>query len=126
MSWDKPPDMFGESVLQDVDKRARGLALTCLNSIIRRSPVDTGRFRGSHVVSINQPSYELPNIADKTGSLAMQVGASSINGAPVGAVSKIYIQTNLPYANRIENGWSKQAADGVYAVSFNHAVQVYK
>lgn len=126
MAWDRKPDLFAELVEEEAEKRWRAFALTCLNAVVLRSPVDTGRFRGSHTVSVGQPDYGLTEAEDRTGTLTLDTGAAVIRGVPKGAFPPVYIQTNLPYAARLENGWSQQAADGVYAVSFNYAVQKFK
>ncbi|KLT73255.1 hypothetical protein PL75_03245 [Neisseria arctica] len=126
MAWDKMPDMFSDLVREDVDKRVRGFAITCFRSIVFNSPVDQGRFKGSHIISVGNPDYTVTTALDKAGSITFQAGVAVINSVPVGGIKKIYIQTNLPYATRLENGWSKQAANGIYAVSFNYAVQAYK
>ncbi|RPD86273.1 HK97 gp10 family phage protein [Neisseria weixii] len=125
MVWVNEPDMFADLVEQEADKLYRSFAITCLNNIVMRSPVDTGRYRGSHVLSIGAPDYSQGE-ADKAGSMTLQAGIQTLKGVPVGKMPKVFIQTNLPYAMRIENGWSKQAAQGVYAVSFNNAVKAYK
>ncbi|WP_424034454.1 hypothetical protein [Neisseria bacilliformis] len=126
MGWDKKPDLFAELLEEEADKRYRAFALTCLNTVVLRSPVDTGRFRGSHIVSAGSPDDAVTDAADKTGTMTLDAGAAVIRGVPKGSFPPLYIQTNLPYAARLENGWSKQAADGVYAVSFNYAVQKFR
>ena len=126
MGWVNEPDMFADFVEQEADKLYRSFAITCLNNIVMRSPVDSGRYRGSHIMSIGQPDYTVTNTADKTGAQTMAAGISAIRGIPTGHFPPVFIQTNLPYALRLENGWSKQAAQGVYAVSFNNAVKAYK
>lgn len=112
MAWDRKPDLFAELVEEEAEKRWRAFALTCLNAVVLRSPVDTGRFRGSHTVSVGQPDYGLTEVEDRTGTLTLDTGAAVIRGVPKGAFPPVYIQTNLPYAARLENGWSQQAADG--------------
>ena len=118
MGWDRKPDLFAELVEEEAEKRWRAFALTCLNAVVLRSPVDT--------VSVGQPDYGLTEAEDRTGTLTLDTGAAVIRGVSKGAFPPVYIQTNLPYAARLENGWSQQAADGVYAVSFNYAVQKFK
>lgn len=125
-AWKNPPDLFADLLQEEAAKRQRAFALTCLNGVVLRSPVDTGRFRASHIVSVGQEDFSEPSAADRTGAQTMQAGMKAIGGIPKGQLPRIFIQTNLPYARRLENGWSKQAPSGVYAVSFNHAVQVFK
>ncbi|AKG14165.1 hypothetical protein [Moraxella bovoculi] len=78
------------------------------NNIVALSPVDTGRYRNAHHFSHGSPSHAMS-------------GATGIR-IPVGDYRPIYIQNNLPYALRIENGWSGQAPSGVYGNAVNSAL----
>lgn len=92
--------------------------------IYRPPDYRAGTFRASHFVSIDQPSNNVPNEPDPGGAKTIEAGVAIISTAP--NFSKIYIQSNLPYSEALENGHSKQAPTGVYAVSFNDIVQAYK
>ena len=83
-----------------------------------------GTFRASHLVSIGTPDYSEPDGPDKEGSATINAGNGVIATAP--AYSVIYIQSNLPYSVPLEQGHSKQAPAGVYAVSFHGVSQAYK
>lgn len=83
-----------------------------------------GSFRASHLVSIGGPDMTVTEHQDVNGSQTIATGSSVINGSP--NFAQIYIQTNLPYAERIEHGHSRQAPVGVYAMSFNGVTQAYK
>ena len=91
-----------------------------------KRPADyrAGTFRASHFVSIGSPDYSVPTEPDPRGTMTFLNGKNIIEQAP--AYSVIYIQSNLPYSVALENGHSKQAATGVYAVSFNGVVQANK
>lgn len=92
--------------------------------IYRPPDYRAGTFRASHFVSIDQSSNWVPAEPDPGGAKTIEAGVGTISTAP--NFSKIYIQTNLPYSVALENGHSKQAPTGVYAVSFNDIVQAYK
>ena len=91
-----------------------------------KRPADyrAGTFRASHFVSIGSPDYSVPTGPDPRGTMTFLNGKNIIDQAP--AYSVIYIQSNLPYSVALENGHSKQASTGVYAVSFNGVIQGYK
>lgn len=57
--------------------------------VVRRSPVDTGRFKGNWLMT--------PNVPKAPGS--------------------VLISNNLPYAQRLEDGWSDQAPIGMVKVT---------
>lgn len=74
-----------------------------------RSPVDTGRFRASWSIGLNQVN---PTVAPDTPSGQPVVAADpSIPAVTIG--STVYITNSLPYARRLEYGWSKQAPAGM-------------
>lgn len=122
--WSIPPTAFAKVIDSEVQRRVRVIAVALLNQVVLRSPVDTGRFKGSHVVSIGAPVYAVPDTPDKDGGPTVDRGLAALSGLEPYTV--VYIQTNLPYAERIENGWSRLAPAGVYAVSFAGVSEAYK
>jgi len=102
------------------------ISMYCLSGIVRKSPVDTGRFRGNWIVSKNQPNTQVRKTTDKGGSNTINKGSSAIEAFDYKGDLRIIIQNNLPYANRLENGWSKQAPNGMVALTINEASQRYR
>lgn len=93
------------------DQVVRKVSLDVGKAIISRSPVDTGRFRGNW-------NYSTVSINTGTSSGADKTGASAIGKIQAGLSSwkpgeTIYITNALPYAQRLENGWSQQAPAGM-------------
>ena len=109
MEWITPPDLFANVVEQDFERKYRGLITNIGNHLVALSPVDTGRYKGNHHVSFNAPSY------------AVDVGVG-LQLPPQGTFPTVYIQNNLPYALRLEQGHSGQAPTGVYQNAFNSAI----
>ena len=120
MTWDVDPRIFAGLVEEDTDRLYRGLAITIYNNCVQLSPVDTGRYKGNHIVSIGQP-----NTAYTMGAEGMGLDTSVLNSVPHGRFPTVYIQNNLPYALAIENGHSGQAPTGVYGLAFNSAIASY-
>lgn len=95
----------------NADSVLRETALALLASIVKRSPVDTGRFRGnwfvqeaiSPVVSLNE---------DKRGSGVISAGQMELARFKVG--DKLYILNHLPYSIVLENG---EYGTGPYATN---------
>lgn len=121
--WSTPPSAFAGVVEGQLAQRVRVIALAMLNEIVLRSPVDTGRFRGNNIVSVGAPVYASSENLDPSGSETIQRGLSAMSGLE--PYTQVYIQNNLPYATALEDGHSKQAPGGVYAVSFNGVSQAY-
>ena len=121
--WSTPPSFFAGVVQEQVTQRVRVIAMAMLNEIVLRSPVDTGRFRGNNIVSVGAPVYTNTANVDPTGAETINRGLSAMSGLE--PFTQVFIQNNLPYAVPLEDGHSKQAPAGIYAVSFNGVAQAY-
>lgn len=86
------------------------LALDGLTRIVQRTPVDTGRARGNWTVSIGSEDFAQYQIEDRNGGATIQKGAAIIQTFDeVPGFPSIFIQNNLPYIERLEDGYSKQS-----------------
>lgn len=121
--WSTPPSLFIEVIEQNIQLRIRIIAMAMLNEIILRSPVDTGRFRGNNILSIGSPVYTSTTDVDPSGGSTISRGLSAMSGLE--PFTQVFIQNNLQYAVPLEDGHSKQAPAGIYAVSFNGVSQAY-
>ena len=121
MAWINPPTNFSKSMVENVDSFTKKVAGEMLQQVVMRSPVLTGQYRGNHRVGINSIN---PTANDDTSG-ALEKGIATINGSVVYG-KMIYISNSLPYATKIEFGHSKQAPNGVYALSFQSVVSKYK
>lgn len=102
-----PFEQLAIAIQEDIDRRYRAFWLTFYNNINLLSPVDTGRYRSSHIMSMGQPA---------TG----EHGVGFVS--PPSGMPTMSIATNLPYAERLENGHSSQAPTGVYQNALNSAL----
>ena len=118
--WTRAPFLFADDIMQDAHKLQRGMAITLLNNIQLLAPVDEGTYRGSTVVSFGSPDYRY---TENIGG--MSIAFSAIEGLTPNALPTIFVQTNSPYAERLESGWSKQAPSGVYGLAFSSMVAAY-
>lgn len=122
MSWKNPPINFGVKALKDADKFTKKITGEMLQQVITRSPVDTGAFRGNHRVGIGALD---PNANKADTSSPLQKGLATIQSG--GGLGKLVLISNsLPYAIRLENGYSQQAPLGIYSLSFMSVVSKYK
>ena len=82
-----------------------------------------GRFKGNWQLGVGVVTTGTLNAIDKDGSLSKE---RILSGIPEQAYGKIYyITNNLPYAQRLEDGHSKQAPFGMVAkagMRFNRIV----
>ena len=93
----------------------RSVSLKLFSAIIKASPVDTGRFRGNWQTTGVTPATGLIAGVDPTGNKAVNSAATFITNAP--GWDTFTLTNNLPYAERLEYGWSKQAPVGMVRVN---------
>ena len=115
--WSVPPSLFIGVVEQDLSKKIRTIAIQLLNEVTMRMPVDTGRARANTIVSIGSPVYQVLDSYDKTGGNTIMAGAARLSGLEPYTV--VYLQNNLPYIERLEDGYSKQAPIGMFGAAFS-------
>lgn len=106
----------------DIDKfvlKAHGLCDDVVSDAVKavafkvdqRSPVDTGHFRGNWQLGVNSaPGGVIAGVDPKGAGLATRVTTR----IPEDAAGKVYwLSNNVPYAMRLEMGYSKQAPQGI-------------
>ncbi len=96
---------------QASDDFIQGVETSLFNSVILDSPVDTGRFRGNWQTSITNPYAGTTSQADPTGAQAIARMQSFVSALKGGRVT--FLTNNLPYAERLEYGYSGQAPEGM-------------
>lgn len=110
--WDKIENKNNKKML-DVSRRAM---FTISRNIIKRSPVDLGRFINNWFPQLGSPSTEMTDDVDKTGGAALASTQKTVNAVKFGHV--FYFINNLPYALALEFGHSKvKAPAGMVRVS---------
>jgi hypothetical protein len=101
---------FAAKAGKSVDETMRAIALELLGSIIKDTPVDTGRARGNWQTTIGMPATEE---IDRNGSAPalseLEAELPAFKGGKV-----IYLANVLPYIYRLEfDGWSRQMPGGM-------------
>lgn len=97
------------------DLVVRKVALDVGSRVVMRSPVDTGRFRANWQYGVGQPNPTVTETFDKDGSAAIARITAGSATAKLGDV--IYVSNSLPYALRLEAGWSQQAPAGMVGLT---------
>ena len=108
------------------DTFLRLLGLTMHRGVVARSPVLTGRFRGSHRLTVNRRDLTVaPEVSGNAKNTAVSgPPASAEMAAAEGVLASVefgdtlYETNNLSYARELEAGKSRQAPDGVYGPTF--------
>lgn len=109
MSFASDVAKFAKLTNSSLDETGRAITLELFGSVIKDTPVDTGRARGNWQTSIGAPKDGEIN-RDGSGPALAEVAAES---AKFGMGKVIYLANGLPYILRLEYGWSKQQPGGM-------------
>lgn len=108
-------ETFGLDIARFVEKAkaapeqvVRKVGLDLASRVVLRSPVDTGRFRANWNVAFGRVDTLTTPSTDKTGGKTLERVRVQLNGWTAG--QDIYLTNSLPYAIRLEYGWSKKQA----------------
>lgn len=107
---------FAEKAKENADKAVRGVALEVWGRLIYRSPVDTGRFRGNWQLTVNSPPAGTIAVSGTSESPAPPPPTPDLIPGQ-GISGPIYLGNNLPYAQRLEFGYSNQAPSGLVGIT---------
>ena len=124
MSWKNKPTNFALEVMKSADSHLKKIVGETLQQVITRSPVMDGEFRASHKVTLDRPQNAYEKGFDLSGGATLAEGLKVASTAKIGGL--VYVQTLSPYGTRLENGWSQQAPNGVFALAFQSVVSKYK
>ena len=92
----------------------RQVSIKLFRAIILGSPVDTGRFRNNWFAAMGpNPSMETTNYTGKEGTAALNRMTKVVGESRGMGWTELTLTNNLPYAQRLEYGWSKQAPFGM-------------
>jgi hypothetical protein len=109
MSFSDDLQRFAETAGATVDETLRAVTFELFSSVITDTPVDTGRARGNWQCRIDQRPT---GTTERTGADAATAEAQAQLGA-FGAGHTAWLINNLPYIERLEYGYSKQAPAGM-------------
>lgn len=96
--------LYGRKVIEPLSKKVRAVALEIDRILVQTTPVDTGRARANWLPTLNTPSKEKVD-AGAPADILPVLGAYKITDT-------IFITNNLPYIQRLNDGYSKQAPAG--------------
>ena len=120
MGWTgKKQTRFSFEVEKKAEDQVKKIVMDTVQSLVVSSPVDTGAYRASHVVSIGSADYGV------RGPETDAVQDAAIQAIKFKLGNLVYIQNNKAYAERLEDGWSDQAPLGIYSTTFTYITQKY-
>ncbi|MGO2457035.1 hypothetical protein [Vibrio casei] len=107
-----------DDIEKQINERLRKINASALvavsDSIIRKTPVDTGIAKSSWFFAIGQPSN------DKSESTRDSLGAMRVEVQPMKVGEAGYFVNNLPYILGLEYGASDQSPNGMVRLSVSN------
>lgn len=114
---------FAEQTKEAIDDVFREVVIEIGTSVIRLSPVDTGRFKGNWQFTVGAPSSQSLDTFDKSGHETIATLVSEVSKLEAGQVA--YIVNNLVYGVPLEYGHSqKKAPSGMVQITLARFQQI--
>ena len=106
---------ISKEVGEFVGDTLRTLALDIDRRVVLATPVRDGGAKRNWLASVGTPNNSVIDVGDgipraQAEQAAIDQGSVAINGA--NDYATIYVQNNLPYIVRLNEGWSEQAGSG--------------
>lgn len=125
MAWrGNRPSSFSLQIKADAEKKIKEIGMDLIQGVVMTTPVDTGAARSNWIASKTPIKTYDANASDKSGQGAInRTFVFFAQNIKLGSL--IYIQNNLPYIERLENGYSKQAPHGMVSTTMNAIMNKY-
>lgn len=106
---------YRDQTLADMDEIFQRVVIEVGTTLIRLSPVDTGRFRGNWQFTIDSPASASLDNYDKEGHQTIAELVGGVQSLTYGQTA--YLVNNLIYAIPLEYGHSQQAPAGMVRIT---------
>lgn len=132
--WSLDLTRYAKKLGVKVEEVRKTYAFALYSSIVRKTPVDTGRARGNWNVSVGKPDPTIEGEEKYPKSSGKNKRKPPVNlkysdpkaiPEPKGDES-IFICNNLPYIKSLEYGSSKQAPQGMVGVTLANNENIFK
>lgn len=111
------------SLARFAEKQVRALVLDVTANLVEDTPRDTSWARTNWLPSIGK-AVEVPvNSPESVSFGAQQVGLAAVATSYTLSKGKVFITNNVPYIQRLNDGWSKQAPAGFVQAAILRAVR---
>lgn len=109
-SFEDQINAFIRKARENPKKVTRQVSIKLFSAVIQASPVDTGRFRANWQATTLSPAAGTVNTTDRSGATTISHVTTTVAGST--NASQFYLTNNLPYAEKLEYGYSNQAPQG--------------
>lgn len=113
--FEKSIENFIKKAKKNPELVVRQVTIKLYSQIILASPVDTGRFRMNWQATYGSPATGIIIGDDPSGSRAIARATNFVMNSP--EWDEFRFTNNLPYAERLEYGYSRQAPQGMVRVT---------
>jgi hypothetical protein len=118
---------IADELQADYNTLVRRFTFGVYSRVIRKSPVDTGRFRGNWIISIGKPiGVSFPEQFNKNASVFVNNNPSTIESFDMQRQDLLLIKKKSPYAEKLKRGHSKQAPQGMLDISIREELSVFE
>jgi hypothetical protein len=124
IKFNKEIDDFVKKVPQKALLIQKKTVLEALRRLVLKTPVDTGHARMNWQVTIGNPANEEIEGYDKEGKKTIARGLAAIKD--LSAYKVVWISNNVTYIEFLEDGSSKQAPEGMLAVTVEELRMMFK
>ena len=111
-----------------VDTKVRKATIELFSSVVKSTPVDTGRARGNWQCTIASPASDQVEHTDKSGAGAISDIVATV---PQKAGSIVWLANNVPYIRKLEyspvgKGGSSQAPSGMVRINIQRFANILR
>ncbi|WP_321832615.1 hypothetical protein [Thalassovita sp.] len=122
MGFAEDINRWAQRTEEKLDLAAQKIALDLFERVIMATPVDSGRARANWQVTIGTVPNGTLDLTDKTGQATISRATATAAGLKAGDV--IYMVNNLPYIQRLEDGYSGQAPAGMVGLAVQDCQEI--
>jgi hypothetical protein len=107
---------FATGKPERIELAVKKTAIDMFGRVVLRTAVDTGLARGSWSFSEGGPRRGYRGLDPGGGGTVGRI-AAGVNGARMGDGTEWWLTNTVPYIERLENGWSRQAPAGMVKIT---------
>ena len=112
VSWESDWKKIEQKIDRTLNQGIPATLFEVSTAIIKDTPADTGRARGNWQASVGRGATGDVSVVDRRSGEAKAI-ADVDQTVRVAVGDLYYLTNNLPYIERLEYGWSKQAPGGM-------------
>lgn len=109
----------------DVAQEIRKLGILVDQAVVAETPFRDGQAKANWLMSINSPETRINDNAstfDRSGTYSLTLAKTVTDDYPLNELPDLWIVNNLPYIQRLNEGWSAQAGSKYVEAAIAQAV----